>query len=201
MTSLPTSIENFITDEENKILLNTAQNKDQLFNLARDPGQRWDKRCLHLNWLYTKENYDVHQLVVNFGLKLQNKIREIENNEEFSALVPMIVRWFPGDCIDPPHADNLRLDGTPAPGYRKWVTHGSVLYLNNDFEGGNFYYQHHDIVVHPQPKLLILHRAGAEDLHGVHKVTKGIRYTLACFASDVVNSEIYTLDKYIKTHK
>lgn len=201
MTSLPTSIENFITDEENKILLNTAQNKDQLFNLARDPGQRWDKRCLHLNWLYTKENYDVHQLVVNFGLKLQNKIREIENNEEFSVLVPMIVRWFSGDCIDPPHADNLRLDGTPAPGYRKWVTHGSVLYLNNDFEGGNFYYQHHDIVVHPQPKLLILHRAGAEDLHGVHKVTKGIRYTLACFASDVVNSEIYTLDKYIKTHK
>ena len=201
MTSLPTSIENFITDEENKILLNTAQNKDQLFNLARDPGQRWDKRCLHLNWLYTKENYDVHQLIVNFGLKLQNKIREIEKNEEFSALVPMIVRWFPGDCIDPPHADNLKLDGTPAPGYRKWVTHGSVLYLNNDFEGGNFYYHHHDIVVQPQPKLLILHRAGAEDLHGVYKVTKGIRYTLACFASDAVNSEIYTLDKYIKTHK
>jgi hypothetical protein len=86
--------------------------------------------------------------------------------------------WRVGDSQSP-HADAEKNDGTP--NEFPWRTHGCVLYLNNDFGGGEIYFPQHDIELKPEPGTLVWFPATAEYLHGVREVTSGLRLTISSF--------------------
>lgn len=78
-----------------------------------------------------------------------------------------------------PHSDNSDLDGNPN-GWRdnKYV---SILYLNEEYEGGVLTFDEHGITLKPKAGTLVTFPGGIENLHSVTEVTDGLRYTIVSF--------------------
>lgn len=177
----PITLENFISDDECKTLLNIATHNEELFEMGRCiEVPRWDKRNIHTHMLQNNHK-NAHDLIIQVADRIQNKIREMENTDNIWLEVPMYSRWLQGDNLMPPHADNIEQDGI-TPNYTPWRSHGIVLYLNDDFLGGELLYEKHDITLKPVPRTCAIHRAGIEDSHGVFEVQKGTRHTIVTFA-------------------
>ena len=58
-----------------------------------------------------------------------------------------------------------------------------VLYLNDDFEGGDFIFPDHHIRVRPEPGMLVCFPSNHHYKHGVEPVTRGNRYSIVCWAT------------------
>lgn len=58
--------------------------------------------------------------------------------------------------------------------------YGVLMYLNDDFDGGEICYPEYDIEYKPKPGVLLIHYAGS--LHGVNPISNGIRYSMTSFA-------------------
>ena len=86
-----------------------------------------------------------------------------------------LVLWNEGRSM-PVHVDNAHPDGsrhnTP---HREFA---SVVYLNDDFEGGEIYFPYAGCRLKPRAGMLIGFRGSAESPHGVTAVAKGVRYTM-----------------------
>jgi predicted 2-oxoglutarate/Fe(II)-dependent dioxygenase YbiX len=86
-----------------------------------------------------------------------------------------LVLWNEGRSM-PVHVDNAHPDGgrhnTP---HREFA---SVVYLNDDFEGGEIYFPYAGCRLKPRSGMLVGFRGTAETPHGVTAVTKGVRYTM-----------------------
>lgn len=61
------------------------------------------------------------------------------------------------------------------------VTHGIVIYFNDNFEGGELYYPGLGVSLKPEPGTLVVHPSTAKYEHGVAQVTKGVRYGTTMF--------------------
>ena len=58
-------------------------------------------------------------------------------------------------------------------------TYGIVIYLNNDFTGGELVYPELDVTYTPKRGSLVVHRA--HELHGVNDIHDGMRYSMTAF--------------------
>ena len=54
----------------------------------------------------------------------------------------------------------------------------TVLFLNDDFEGGDFVFPELRVRVRPEPGMLVCFPSTHEYLHGVEPITKGTRYSI-----------------------
>jgi predicted 2-oxoglutarate/Fe(II)-dependent dioxygenase YbiX len=87
-------------------------------------------------------------------------------------------KWNVGGNASP-HADNSELDGRPnAFETNKFV---SLLYLNDDYTGGELYFPDLDIEFKPKAQSWIAFNGGIENLHGVKPIKSGTRYTFVSF--------------------
>jgi hypothetical protein len=78
-----------------------------------------------------------------------------------------------------PHADNSEMDGTPNPfETNKFV---SLLYLNDDYKGGELYFPDMGLEFQPSALSWVAFNGGIENLHGVKHITEGTRYTFVSF--------------------
>lgn len=92
------------------------------------------------------------------------------------------------------HADNAELDGTPnAWQENKFVT---IIYLNEDYEGGQLYFRDHDLYISPKEGSVVVFDVGINNVHGVTEVTSGERYTML-LSWDFIDS-VYPEDFYIQ---
>ena len=78
-----------------------------------------------------------------------------------------------------PHADNERRED------RKWVPnhtpqrgYTALVYLNDDFTGGELVFPAPDVLITPQPGLLVSFPGNHKFVHAVPKVRSGKRYSL-----------------------
>jgi predicted 2-oxoglutarate/Fe(II)-dependent dioxygenase YbiX len=86
-------------------------------------------------------------------------------------------KWMTGSFAGD-HSDNSELDGTPnAWRENKLVT---IIYLNDDYEGGELYFRDHDISISPKLGSVIVFDVGIENVHGVKTITAGDRTTIMC---------------------
>ncbi|MEK7660656.1 MAG: 2OG-Fe(II) oxygenase [Pseudomonadota bacterium] len=124
------------------------------------------------------------------AVRIMQQIRHFANLtiiNEFAVGEPVysdcsqLVRWHAGLEMKP-HADNLKSDGSPnATSHR---TYSSILYLNDDYEGGHTYYPGLGVRIAPKAGSLLLFGAGYEHVHGVTKITSGLRYTYSGWFTD-----------------
>jgi hypothetical protein len=70
--------------------------------------------------------------------------------------------------------------------------YSSILYLNDDYEGGELYFEELDLLIKPKTNQLVFFPSGSEFRHEVRPVVSGDRYTLASF---------YTTDKLVGLHE
>jgi hypothetical protein len=97
-----------------------------------------------------------------------------------------VVRWDGQEM--PPHQDDRHPDGgqhnTP---WREWA---GVIYLNDDFDGGDIYFPEEGELYKPLAGSFILFEGSRS--HGVKAVTRGIRYTSpGWFTSDPTHEDRY----------
>lgn len=67
--------------------------------------------------------------------------------------------------------------------HRDWVPQSFIVFLNEDFEGGELIFQ--NITITPKKYQLI--NSTGDEWHYVKKVTKGNRFTLVCFLKEGFN--------------
>ena len=89
-----------------------------------------------------------------------------------------IVRWRAGMFM-PPHADNANPDGAPHKTAHRDLS--GIIYLNDDYDGGELYFTALDIAVKPRRGMLIGITAGFHHEHAVLRVENGTRLTMPFF--------------------
>ena len=113
------------------------------------------------------------------------QIRVTEHLMKFYELTapvsPIRCNWYNAreGMFMQPHADRANPDGAKhiAP-HRDF---GSVIYLNDDYEGGELYFTSLDMVVKPKAGTLAAFTGNWYHEHGVIKVDKGLRITMPAF--------------------
>lgn len=103
---------------------------------------------------------------------------EDTHNVEVSARPPVLVRWLPGN-EQQPHADKQLNDGRPNPFPLYDIN--SVIYWNEDFTGGEFYYPDHGIEYKITEGMAVAHPGDVNYLHGVREIKSGVRWTTPSF--------------------
>jgi len=138
----------------------------------------WDNIHQTEPWLNRVSDHEKLQLCAPGTYRLIKKIqaRFMEKISDFYNVTvhvptPSIARWFVGNS-QYPHADK-----THYPDYDI----GSVIYLNNDYEGGEIYFPQHDIELRPIAGNAIAFPGDEYYMHGVREITSGSRYTLPIF--------------------
>ena len=86
-------------------------------------------------------------------------------------------KWSEGKFMDF-HADNVT-DKREPHWYCWWRDVSAILYLNHDFSGGNTVFKNQNQAVVPTTGTAVIFPATYSYTHGVQKITKGDRYTLA----------------------
>lgn len=134
-----------------------------------------DRQC---SWdILQRINIEVFNIVDKYIQKMKVYL-EGSFNVQLSTRPPVIIKWRPG-MEQRPHADKQMNDGRPNP----FPTYdiNSLIYYNDDFEGGELYYPEYDLIIKPQPGLGVAHPGDINYLHGVKPVISGERYTTPSF--------------------
>ena len=122
-----------------------------------------------------------HNLPPRFFELLRERFQEaIEAvfDREVTANTSHAQKWDVGGFASP-HSDNSDFDGTPnAFEINKYV---GILYLNDNYEGGELYFTEHDIEFKPAAYSYICFPGGVENIHGVKEILAGTRYTMVSF--------------------
>lgn len=108
-----------------------------------------------------------------------NSCNWIKNELRISNIYPEhteIVKW-PESSKQPVHRDLSR----------KTTVFTSVLYLNDNFQGGETYFPDIGEVVKPRTGRIVGF-PGTLVLHGVQKILTGTRYTVPCWFTNMIDS-------------
>jgi hypothetical protein len=150
--------------------------------------------------LETMKKFDLPE---GFFNKIKDKYQDAVQTvfkREVKANTSHAQKWDVGGFASP-HSDNSDNDGKPnAFEINKYV---GILYLNDDYEGGELYFCDKDnemktyLSFKPNAYSYYVFPGGYENIHGVSEITKGTRYTMVSFwdyADSVYNQE--TLDRW-----
>lgn len=168
-------VEDFLSPDEREALLDFARRPDAPWALDGDPGDTWYGRMIHPFSMPA----DILSLMERIRTRAARHIKADYGIEErvFSDTL-QLVRWRPGD-MQHPHADCEHLDGRPHP--FPWRAFASIIYLNDEYEGGQIHFPGLGLRPHTPPGAIAYFPSTREYVHGVEAVTAGTRYTLASF--------------------
>jgi predicted 2-oxoglutarate/Fe(II)-dependent dioxygenase YbiX len=85
--------------------------------------------------------------------------------------------YYPTGSHNAMHADNCIVDNDIVKQVKPW-THTGIIFLNNDFTGGELVYPNQGCVFLPTIGTMVITPAGAEYIHMVNEITAGERFTL-----------------------
>ena len=170
--SMISIVNNFLSDDESQVL-----------NCYIRTNTRWAKSQTHENWnnrVHTADIFsesevkEIAQNIVNrVGLNIEQKL-----NIKLADNAPSIVRWLTGNG-QAPHADKQLPDGSPNLYPQNDIA--SLVYLNEDYEGGEIWFPNQDICFKPNKSSLVFFPGDINFLHGVKPVKNRTRYTMPSF--------------------
>lgn len=116
-------------------------------------------------------NNETYQAIKKYSDVCINVHRKINNMENLYTTEGFLSHWPTGSFAGE-HVDNHS-------GY-EFLTHSSVIYLNDEYEGGEIYFPKLDFEYRPQAGDGIFFPCSEPHLvHGVREITSGDRYTIA----------------------
>lgn len=164
--------ENFISE------LNLAKIIDYVKN-----AQEWESQSpmgtdsIHNSNEIEKNSPNIFSIMQQYVDDVQEEV-QYKFGRKLEKARPGFRRWYPGEYQDL-HADGETAGGWP--GYNYIVDYGSILYLNDDYEGGELFFPVYGMCVKPKPGTLIFFPSSDMYAHGVTEVVSGVRYTSAHF--------------------
>jgi len=121
------------------------------------------------------EMMDLYQKLVT------NIINPFYNVEILDSEMPQLLRYIPGGFYSP-HVDgeSLCLDENKNKVWKKTSDRdiSTIIYLNDDFEGGELVFPELKIMIKPEPGLLVCFPSTHEYVHAVNPITKGERFAI-----------------------
>ncbi|RDC59587.1 hypothetical protein HME9302_00777 [Alteripontixanthobacter maritimus] len=168
-------VEDFITEQERKQLLFHAKSPKAQWDTSLPTTDVWHGRMINPSKMPAKT------------LKLMEKIRRRAAKtitahygivDSVYADTLQLVRWRPGDS-QAPHADCEHPNGKS--NEFPWRAFASIIYLNDEFTGGEIHFPVLGMQPTIKPRMLAYFPSTAAYLHGVKKITSGMRYTHSCF--------------------
>ena len=188
-------------------------------------SKQWDDRRIDLNVLYTDERQnrqDLFDKVIPLQDKMKKQVIDFFNPEfEIYSELWEIVRWKKGNFQEP-HVDhispdfnlgNINIDDVPEEcryffeernieKYKKLFTNKvftSIIYLNDDYSGGELYFpQHNNFQIKPKKGTMLIFSGTIDNMHGIKEITDGIRYTHVTFwSNNISKSSKIAFDKKV----
>jgi len=180
-------IEDFISQEHLLLFQDAIKNNSYIEDyghLAHTSLMIKDKEILDIWRDYLS---DLDQL---FNNSTENLIRSYEDivslikYREISDLKDsMPIEFLNSDYIMPPHADDVSYDLSEKDlGERKsFVSKGLVIFMNDEFDGGELVYVNKGITIKPKAGTLVCHPGTKEYSHAVNKFYNGDRVIASMF--------------------
>lgn len=168
------TVKNFVSGNDCKYLIDSAIKSDAWENAG---DSFWDSRVINYNTMlhFDKDSASIMKDINMRSAEIIKSIYGLEH-EVYSDLI-QIVRWLP-EMEQNPHADDMSNSDAKGFDHREY---GSIVYLNDDYEGGHTYYPNFNLEIVPEVGKLAIHPGDVEHLHGVTKIKNKTRYTLVSF--------------------
>lgn len=173
------AIEHFITPDQCRLIRDAFTASTGRLQ-ANPVDSFWDERVLwfdqiHPAAIWAKATMQQARFVIAYRLAEHFGVeRRLYSDSQ------QLVLWNEGRGM-PVHVDNAHPDGsehnTP---HRDFA---AVLYLNEEFEGGEIFFPLQGCRLKPSTGLLVGFRGTADCPHGVTAVRKGERFTMPCWYS------------------
>jgi hypothetical protein len=169
-------IPEFVNEEEAKAMINYFESK----------GVNWGPIAFFgsegMSVVHEDPSLTQFNLSPNFFGNLMKKYQEAIEIIFERPVKPVNIchaqKWNIGGNASP-HADNSDMDGKPNPfETNKFV---SLLYLNDDYTGGELYFPDQNLEFQPAARSWVAFNGGIENLHGVKEIKSGTRYTFVSF--------------------
>jgi hypothetical protein len=155
-------IDNYLSDKECDDLINLYHNTEaKIFKNYEGP---WKGRGKWPEYTECQENKLIHE---------RKSVCEEYFNKKFEIINLHLMVWNVGHKMRP-HSDYGAENEFP---HREFA---SIIYLNDNYEGGNLVIPELKFVNKPKKGQLVTFRGG-KLFHGVTTITKGTRYTSICW--------------------
>jgi predicted 2-oxoglutarate/Fe(II)-dependent dioxygenase YbiX len=183
---------NVINEQGVQEILNHVRSSDAADLSVFDPNK--SNETGGIEWIIDKKmrdtqfvNYDpIKEKIIDL---FRNTVKEVINPfygiEISESEMPQMLSYGIGGHYKP-HIDAESLWRTPD-GEMIWKKSidrdlSIVMFLNDDFEGGDFVFPELKVRVRPEPGMMVCFPSNHYYRHGVEPVTKGKRYSIVCWA-------------------
>jgi hypothetical protein len=129
----------------------------------------WDPECFLLNGR-PNSDYDITKYDNIFGISyLLQRMKDaaIRHINEPLVLAKVVFHKYIAGASGPEHTD-------------VWPV-ASLLYFNDDYDGGELYFPNQNVEISPQKNSLYIFEGGGDNRHGVKRISNGNRYVLVAF--------------------
>lgn len=191
--SLPFSNPGNIVIKENFI---SAENVKKIYEYCKKTTE-WGTQSplgsdsIHTHIQIQNNSPQIHQILQNCVNDVQYEI-EYHFGRELEKANPGLRKWHPGERQDL-HADGETAGGWPT--YNYIVDYGSIMYLNDNYEGGEIFFPKYHMKLKPKPGTLIFFPSNRNYTHGVNEIISGVRYTSAHFWVPTKNKMLVEMAK------
>jgi predicted 2-oxoglutarate/Fe(II)-dependent dioxygenase YbiX len=160
--------ENFVTNEHLVEILDYCRSVNEW-----ESQSELGNDSIHVPELIEKNSPKIFSIMQEYVNNVQHEV-EYKFGRKLEDTTPGIRKWNPGENQDI-HADGETAGGWP--GYNYIVDYGSIIYLNEDYEGGEICFPKYNIHIKPKAGTLIFFPSTNMYAHGVTEVISGTRYT------------------------
>lgn len=166
---------NFLTQEECETLVKVFE----------DPEQPWSMSAFFES--YGMSIMPEDPILEKYGLpkdyfgKLATKLHKVvedAHQRPVKSVSSHAQKWQVG-AFAPFHSDNTDMEGNPSAWEKSKLV--CLLYINDDYEGGELDFRDHDISIKPVAGQLITFPGGFNNIHQVLPVKGSTRHTIGAF--------------------
>lgn len=166
---------NFLTQDECETLVKVFE----------DPDQPWSMSAFFES--YGMSIMPEDPILEKYGLpkdyfgKLANRLHKVvedAHKRPVKSVSSHAQKWQIG-AFAPFHSDNTDMDGNPSAWEKSKLV--CLLYINDDYEGGELDFRDHDISIKPVAGQLITFPGGFNNIHQVLPVRGSTRHTIGAF--------------------
>jgi predicted 2-oxoglutarate/Fe(II)-dependent dioxygenase YbiX len=171
-------VENYLGNAELQTLRDSFAALRGTLNAKNLNNDYWQGRLLFAHEV-NAHSREAGDIMKRFQIEATRRIEQFYKlTQPIYADTVQLVLWSEGIHM-PAHADNANPDGSPHG--MAWRNFSSIVYLNDDYDGGELYFTALDAYIKPKAGMLVAFTAGFHHEHAVLKVARGERLTMPAF--------------------
>jgi hypothetical protein len=145
-----------------------------------------DKKVLC--WEFTLGN-PIFNIIQDYQKNITSLLTQVFGLSIIDFVGTVIRKWYPGE-YQPPHSDceaiftysNSISEMTPINNFSSiFIEYAALLYLNEDYQGGEIYFPEYELKIKPEKNELIFFPGTEYYMHGVEEIKFGNRLVIQNF--------------------